>query len=272
MFYAGMAAPTSTGVMSIGRATATVADPFTWTQYASNPIISGPSGHSIRLDSVQRVAGTWYLYSTDVDANDILLYTSTDGFSFTPQGAVLTAGGQGCSDGSVVSQGAVMYDAGTWRMYYSYRGAQTLPGVRYATSSDGITWTKQGCVDVISKGAAGQPDSQFIEWHQIQKIGSYYVLSYEGYDGTKWTENIAYSSFPHTGWQKSQINPVFAPSGSGWDSHHVATPAYFQIGSTWYLFYQGTTAPQGGFSYSSGNWSLGIATLPGGLDPTSAIP
>lgn len=276
MFYAGMAAPLGSGIMSIGRATSTVANPTSWTQDPSNPIITGPRGDSIRLDSVQLLAATWYLYSTDFTAGTILLYTSADGVSFSEYGTVLSGSGQGCSDGTVVSQGAVLYDAGTWRMYYNWEGGgQVNQGIRYATSSDGKNWNKtngSACQNILSVG--GATDSAQIEWHQILKIGSYYLLSYEGYNGSNWSANIAYSSSPGQTWQKSAANPVFSPSGvpGSFDQNHVATPAYFDIGGTWYLFYQGSAAAAGGTNYSFSHWSMGIAALPNGNDPSAAIP
>ncbi len=275
MFYAAMAFPTATGTMTIGRATANVSSPFTWTEYVSNPILSGPSGHSIRLDSMQYVSGTWYAYVTDFVANTILLYTSSDGFTFAAYGSnpVLSPTGQGCTDGTVVSQGAVLKDGSTWHMYYSYRTASTtLTGIRYATSSDGQTWTKQGCTDILSLGPPGASDSLYMEWHQILKIGSDYLLTYEGYNNSSWTANLAHSTSPGSGWAKSSSNPVFGPSfvGSTWDQNHVATAAYYQIGGTWYLFYQGAASAIGGTAYTTGHWSLGMATL--GSDPTAAFP
>jgi predicted GH43/DUF377 family glycosyl hydrolase len=154
-------------------------------------------------------------------------------------------------------------------MYYSYRtGGAILPGIRYATSFDGIAWTKQGCSDLLSVGQANGPKT-YVEWHQVQKIGSYYVLSAEGYSSPTWSGWVAYSTDPATGWKWSLANPVFNPSGLGWDANQVATPGYYQIGDNWYLFYQGAT---GTGDYSGLNWSIGMASLPSGLDPTAAIP
>lgn len=273
MFFAAMSAPVATGHESIGRATATVASPNTWTEYVGNPILGSASSGNIRLDSMQYVSGTWYLYSTDVINNNINLYTSTDGFNFTPYGGnpVLSPTGQGCTDGTVVSQGAVLKDGATWRMYYSYRnGGIVLPGIRYATSSDGQTWTKQGCADILSVGGPGSTDSTYIEWHQIQKFGSNYILTYEGYNGNNWSENLAYSLTPGSGWAKSLANPIFSPTfvGGDWDQNHVATPGMYLIGAQWWLFYQGTNAGLGS-SYGTGHWSLGMAST---LDPSTAIP
>lgn len=275
MFYAAMAAPVAYGHMAIGRATATVANPTSWTEYSANPILT--MSDSIRLDSVQYEGSTWYLYYTDYTNNTINLATSTDGFAFSPSASnpVLSPTGQGCTDGTVVSQGAVIDDGGTWRMYYSYRtSVSTLQGIRYATSPDGVSWTKQGCSDILSVGATGSYDSTYIEWHQVFQIGSQYFLSYDAYNGWQWTANLAASSSPGSGWAKSSHNPIFSGSGvSGeWDQIHVATPGWYAIGGAWLLFYQGSAAAPGSNNYAFGNWSIGSASLPSGETPAQAFP
>jgi hypothetical protein len=265
MFYSGVAAPLGSGTISIGRATGTVASPYTWTQYASNPIFTD-SGASIRLDSMQLVGGTYFLYYTK--GSGIFLATSTDGFTFAPQGEVLTTAG--CSDENVVSQGAVLHDSsGTWGMYYSYRtnGGVILPGIRYATSSNGTTWSKSAgsnCADLLNVAPG------YVEWHQIQKIGSSYVLSYEYYNQSYWAANLAYSATLGGVLTQSLVNPLF--KGNGVEENHVATPAYYQIGGAWYLFYQYSLAGFGGFTYINSNWAMGQALLPNGNSPLSGIP
>ena len=149
--------------------------------------------------------------------------------------------------------------------------SDNVQGIRYAVSSDGKTWSKtagSSCANLVSTGTSY--DSTYIEWQQILKIGSYYELVYGSYSGSTWSTNIAYSTDPASGWQKSLANPIFSPSGgSNWDGTHVSTGAFYEIGGEWWLFYQGTDT--GGF-YGFGNWSMGMASLPNGNYPSAAIP
>jgi hypothetical protein len=281
MFYAGMGSPAGSGTVGIGRATAAASNPYSWTQYASNPIFTG--GGSVDLGSVvyDSANSTWYMYYHSLPANSSSIYlaTSTDGFTFTPYNsgtAVLTPTGQGCSDGIAVEDASVLLDSsGTWYMFYSYvTSSVNLPGVRYATSSDGKTWTKGGCTDILSNNSAY--DRGAIEWHTISKVSSYYVLAYEGYSGLNgsnaccYSINLAYSTSPTSGWTKSLANPILSGTNqsSAFDSMDVASPFFWYNGTNWMLFYQGTNSS----SYDTGDWSLGITTLPSGLTPLSAIP
>ena len=93
---------------------------------------------------------------------------------------VLAPKGPGREDERCVSQGAVFRENGLWYMFYSYRNAtKTLPGIRLATSRDGKRWTKVAGPDLLTSA----PEQRYIEWHQVYKIGSRYVMFYEGYNG-----------------------------------------------------------------------------------------
>ncbi len=266
MFYAAMDGSNDT---AIGFATSTVANPESWNEYSGNPVIPG-EGVGRRIDAVINVSGTLYLYATE-NSVQVVLYTSTDNgltWSRDASSPVLTPDGQECSDETNVSEGSVYWDGGSnWTMIYSYRtNAASLAGFRYATSSDGKTWTKGGCTDILSLGPAGTSDTSYMEWHQIFKIGSTYYLSYEGYgynsEGVVWSANLAYSKSLTSGWKKAGANPVFIRSSTpgAFDEYHVATPAFYNIGGVWYLFYQGGNVYD---PYAASNWDLGMARLPG---------
>lgn len=265
MFFAGMAAPVSTGVMSIARATASISNPFVWSEYASNPIISDTSR---RLDSVIYDTGSaqYYLYSSNMSTNGIDLCMSSDGINFTITSSVLTPTGQGRNDGTHVSQGTVVVENGTWYMFYSYRnGGIILPGIRYATSSNGVTWSKAGN-DVLATGSsgAGTPDSTYVEWHSISKINSTFFMVYEAFNGTNWTICGAYTNNITGSWTKSNANPLFRKSGttSAFDEFHVATPFVYTNSSGSYLYYQGANLLS---PYGNANWAMGVAMLTGSL-------
>jgi predicted GH43/DUF377 family glycosyl hydrolase len=272
MFYSGARAPTSSGAF-IGRATAKIANPFAWTDDAANPILSpGASPHNavyIRLDTVLRLDGVFWLYSTGMSAtgrdaagnpvpgvNSIELARSTDGVHFewhkTPM--LLPSG-----DERDVSQAAVLKDGDDWYMYYSYRtkSGSVLPGIRLVRSTDGLHWKKTG--QQILSCTPGSYDSRYYEFHQILKLGRDYVLLSECYDGTHWSIGAAHSLSPTEGWVKKDT-PLFERSDApgAFDVHHVATPTLFAIGPRVMLFYQGGNNLE---NYILSNWDIGVACL-----------
>jgi putative isomerase len=269
MFFSGMAAPVSSGVITIGRATSTVADPTTWTvSNSGNPVLnvggSGAWDHAyIRQDSCFYDSGTLYMFYTGDNGSmdQIGLATSSDnGLTWTKYSGnpILTPAGQGRNDGNNVSQGAVLKEGSNWTMIYAYRnGSAILPGYRYATSSNGTSWSKGDSGDILSCATA-----RYCEFHQFVKIGSDYVLLYEtGYTDKSWEIWAAKSSTATGNYTNSSRNPWLTKSGTvgAFDRYHVSTPFVIQLGSTLYLYESG--AKDFDQPYTSNHWPLGVTSF-----------
>jgi hypothetical protein len=274
------------GIGHVFYATSPANDGHTWTiGNGGSPIIADVTR---RCDSIVVTGTNIKLYSTNNPGGspqkiDMLeqTFTGLAGLSsgWTLHANVLSPTGSETD----VSQGAVLKDGSTYYMYYSYRTAgATLPGIRVASSPDGITWTRQnGGNDIISKGAAGTYDATFIEFHQIQKLGSQYVITAEVYggpsdlspDGSTWHNAMYYSTNPTSGWAKSNSNPILSGSflAGTPDRYHVAIPYWAFINGAWRLFYQESNTDPFSTSYLSAIWTIGGATLRQGLDPTSLL-
>ena len=149
-------------------------------------------------------------------------------------------------------------------MYYAYRGKDgILPGLRLATSRDGKSWTRH-FNDKDPRGMGqlfpSTPGAYF-EWHQVFKIGDTYLLSIEvGISaGKRWRPVIAVSKDPAAGWAQTDAAAVLQKKWTGLyrddTIYHVATPAFYQIGGTWYLYTQSCPLPGNG-NYIDGHWDL----------------
>ncbi|MFN0120924.1 MAG: hypothetical protein ACKV2V_10510 [Blastocatellia bacterium] len=263
MFYSAMQLGGSAG--AIGKAWADVRQPLVWHEDSDNPILAPDPAitfeiSGIRLDAViyDRARDEYRIYYTGsnarIKADAIGLATcpvGRDGYSdVTPANIkryagnpILSPGGQGRDDETYVSQGAVFREKGMWHSLYSYRTAQqTLPGIRHATSRDGLRWTKTPGPDLLTAA----PGAQYVEWHQVYKINGRYVMLYEAYNGgVRWGANVAVSDKLTGGWRK--LPGVFADQ-TAWANYadetmfHVATPAIYRIGGHWYLYFQAARA------------------------------
>ena len=275
----------SFGVAYIYYATSPVSDGYTWTiGNGQAPIISDASR---RADSVVVDGTNIRLYSTNnpngspqqIDMFE-QTFTGLAGLSsgWTLHSNVLSPTGSETD----VSQGAVLKDGSTYYMYYSYRTASaTLPGIRVASSSDGITWTRaNGGADILSRGGVGTYDHTFFEFHQIQKIGSNYIITCEVYggpegvaDGSTWHNALYYSTNPTSGWARTASNPVLGGSGiaGSADRYHVATPWWAFINGTWRIFYQASSTDPFTTYYIGATWTVCEATLSVGNSPADLI-
>jgi hypothetical protein len=113
------------------------------------------------------------------DTYDLAAPTTFDGKNWTKQGMVLNYGTE--YDIYHASAPSVLKDGSTYKMWYQGDCATGDPTrILYATSPDGIAWTKQGvAVDV------GATYDTVRAWCPcVIKVGGEYRMWYSGYDGT----------------------------------------------------------------------------------------
>lgn len=231
-------------------------DPANWMKYAGNPILQGDSGqwdaYWIQPDSVIDLGtGTLYIYyggdSVDIPSH-IGLATSTDGYSWSKYGSnpIFSPGSAGQWDDYRITHFAVLKEGASWKAWYAGDRAIT-PNWRigYATSADGISWTRYGANPVLGVGGVGTWDSIGVVPSHVFKEGSTYYMYYWGYssiDQSTWSIGLATSPDGIT-WTKEASNPVLAGDTGNWDDG-VIEPFSVKLGGTYYIFYQGNTADQ----------------------------
>src|SRR5437867_2965060 len=173
----------------------------------------------------------WYAGS-DGSVFRILSATSPDGVSWTKQGVVLGPGPPGSSDDRFVWRPTVVYQGSTYQMWYSGDSMATprRNSIFRATSSDGLTWTKQGLV--LSPGPGSQ-DAGNIAMPSVRYVGGRYQMVYSGWDGS--FERLFYAdSADGVAWQKQGVALDVLPP----DEYPKVTHAAFLPQPTgWWLYY-----------------------------------
>ena len=272
MFLSGMEAPVEHGTMSIGLYTADRSDPFTWTHWGQilEPTGTGSDfdGIHVRLDSVvwdddEDEFKLYYTGSTTGGANAVGLATSpTAKATFTRYGSnpILTPNGQGRDDGDFVSQFAVIKEGSSdWKGVYCYRdGGTILPGYRWASSSDGLSWTKEDAWDAGDDLVNYAP--QFVEWHQFfKKDGRYFILFEKGNGSTDFHLYMISAEAPEGPYYPEKT--ILANTGvdGDFDEFHVATGFLAEIDGVTYLFYCG--GEDHAQPYGTNHFSIGMATV-----------
>lgn len=136
----------------------------------------------------------------------------------------------------------VLWDenARLYKMWYS-GGEQYEPDyIGYATSPDGIHWTKWEANPVFG------PDPE-LHWEQA-KVGGcqmiyedgWYWMFYIGYQNVDYAQvGMARSRDGITNWERSASNPIVAPSEDGWDAEACYKPFVVKSEDSWWLWYNG---------------------------------
>jgi len=209
---------------------------------------------------------TIYLYygnpsasSTSSGNNVFQLY---DNFPLTGQpnhldkvsrvGTALTPGAIGQWDELVRERMSVLYDSSdsTYKAWYCGHPWNNNPdpdeeasSIGYATSPDGITWTKYAGNPVLDSGV-GPPQYQN---PSVVKVGNTFYMYIERTNG-----------YPNiTAWRYSSPNGINWVPAPGEVKTEAATPLVWVEGATWYMLYEhyGAAAP----------YNIHLATSPDGI-------
>ena len=167
MYYTGRSA--TTGFDAVGRATST--DLQTWTRYAGNPVLArnvnfpnegnGPV-HPLVIKTGANAYMLWYTAPhPDTGISYIYLASSINGITWVRQNSgnpvFSPSADPNAWDSSLVYFQAVIYNSGSYTMFYSgcsipYEG--TICRIGYATSPDGISWSRASDNPIVAQDPA----------------------------------------------------------------------------------------------------------------------
>lgn len=222
MWYDGSSVQNPGWGWGIGRAEST--DGIEWLKEDDNPLlVAGDSGewdsqYRGQVAILKEASGykMWYAGS-DGGARQVGYATSTDGVNWETHAGnpVLATGSPGSWDDTITSGPAIIKDGGLYKMWYhGCNSNYTACSIGYATSPNGVDWTKYANNPVLI-GSADSWDSAILTSPAVIKNGNTYLMWYTGLgpeiglatspDGIQWT------NYPG--------NPVISES---WDGRKVA--------------------------------------------------
>jgi predicted GH43/DUF377 family glycosyl hydrolase len=249
-------------------------------KYAANPVLSvGTSGswddNGVRAPATLKEGATYKMWYTGSDGSNpfqVGLATSANGTTWikdTANNPVLSPSQTWEAAGIIA--GDVISDSGVYKMWYTGLDNSGVFRVGYATSPDGVAWTKHTGNPVLDVGTAGSWEDEDVVRPTIIKEGSTYHMWYRGYDGV--TSRIGHATSPDgLTWTRDAANPVLDVGLPGaWDWLHVYAPSVVTYNGVYLLWYSGETLPpswQTGYALSAdgSNWTRGGLLIPEG-DP-----
>lgn len=178
-----------------------------------------------------------------------------------PDNPVLSAGVSGAWDDQFTFAPSVLLDGSVYKMWYvGSSTADTTRKIGYATSLDGITWTRAGNSPVFTAGATGGWDEK-ISFPTVIKDGTIYKMWYTGLN-TSGAGQVGYATSPDGKiWTRYAANPVLAyGTNISWDADYIGSPNVVKVDSQYHMWYRGGI-----------NGGIGYATSPDGISWTKYV-
>lgn len=164
---------------------ATSPDGFSWTKHDGFLLESAPSTWMDNHLNYQRVVladSVFHMWFWSADR--IGHATSSDGINWTFTENAVLWGDNGQWDQSMVVPADIIYDGAEFQMWYNGSSDGDVIAVGYATSPDGINWTKYDGNPVFERGAPGSWDDDGLFYaSSVVYNGGQYILWYCGNDG-----------------------------------------------------------------------------------------
>jgi hypothetical protein len=178
-----------------------------YSSYGPSAVIYNPFGYS-SLNTADPLGNKYVMYydaasqgyAPDGSTEGTALAMSADGLSWSRYGTqpVLKASGGTAWDSGYAYAWSVIKIGGLYCMYYSGGQTNSYPGIGYAESTDGITWTKQAtslmhisdgvawrssrtytpCVVYDMNSFSGHGDSSYLKMWYTGLSGSNYAIGY----------------------------------------------------------------------------------------------
>jgi hypothetical protein len=164
-----------------------------WAWVRKGVVLEDRKANHVNDPTVVKVGDRYYMYYTRterdvVDRIDVAV--STDGVKWEPKGVALAAGQAGAWDALSVGRPSVIHEDGLFKLWYD--GRKDLPPdapvkdvpksgtsrrhVGYATSKDGLRFTRHGPDPVLGNDVGGV---------DVKRVGTRLVMAYESRDGTR---------------------------------------------------------------------------------------
>jgi predicted GH43/DUF377 family glycosyl hydrolase len=136
----------------------------------------------------------------------------------------------------------VIWDASArqFKMWYSAGERREPNAIGYATSPDGLRWTKDARNPIFRPDPTLAWERHKVTACQVEQRGDGYLMFYIGFrDEAHAQIGLARSADGITGWQRHPQNPIVRPGQDRWDHDACYKPYAVFDGRQWLLWYNG---------------------------------
>ncbi len=140
----------------------------------------------------------------------------------------------------------VIWDEGKkkFRMWYSGGELFEPNAIGYATSPDGLNWTKHPDNPIFRPEPSNPWEQERVTACQVIRKDGWYLMFYIGFENIHLARiGVARSRDGITGWERHRANPIISPSEGQWDADAVYKPYAIFDGKQWMLWYNGRRGP-----------------------------
>ena len=221
-----------------------------WTKYPGNPVFPGQPATWYAYTSMNSVLynadSSWYEMWFTAGAQISFPYTigfakSLDGITwevYSSNPVLIPEAGKW--DAYTVLAPYVLRENGQYKMWYTgCATTQLLYSIGYATSPDGINWTKHASNPVFEPGTSNW-ESASVAYGCVIPYSNGYKMWYGG-GSSSWSETaIGYATSPDgITWERYTGNPVLLSGATGQWDHIVFGPRVLYIDNSYYMYYTG---------------------------------
>ena len=136
----------------------------------------------------------------------------------------------------------VLWDArmSKYRMWYSAGDQYEPDAIGYATSADGLTWSRLGDHPIFTPDPLYPWEQHKVTAVQVVKEGGWFLMFYIGFRDVDHAQiGLARSKDGITHWQRHPANPIIRPGPGQWDADACYKPYAIFDGQKWLLWYNG---------------------------------
>ena len=195
---------------------------------------------------LKRDDGYHLWYTAQANGHSSIGYaTSTDGITWKRMSDKPVLSPDKPWEGATVMCPHVIWDAAakSYRMWYSGGGgahANEPDDIGYATSPDGLTWTKRDDNPIFSHDPRSDWERSRATACQVIPQPGGFLMFYIGFGDPNHAQiGMAWSKNGITNWQRYAQNPIIRTSDDNWDKHACYKPFAVFDGHKWILWYNG---------------------------------